>query len=227
MSNETNQDFATLETPMKELETKLMQETDLDELNHIINLFNLNIKRKDILRTSKLNDLQDKVTDQIEERLTKNAGAFSNKDLLDYFKTLQTSIDKSDNNLDNIDTPAIQINQNQLNVNVTNNSSDILDRNSREKVSDAVKAILSKLNTTTTSVIDVDYHEYEEETEPMIKTDFDWKDFYEYIKHDETKLVNRLMLEKDIIDLSYQDMANIFNDLTNKNVSKEYFINNK
>ena len=74
--------IATLDTPVDELEQKLVDETDIDELKNIINLFNLNIKKKDILRTSKLSDLQDKVTEQIGQRLEYNAAAFSNKDLI-------------------------------------------------------------------------------------------------------------------------------------------------
>ena len=61
--------IATLDTPVDELEQKLVDETDIDELKNIINLFNLNIKKKDILRTSKLSDLQDKETEQIEKRI--------------------------------------------------------------------------------------------------------------------------------------------------------------
>ena len=71
--------IATLDTPVDELEQKLVDETDIDELKNIINIFNLNIKKKDILRTSKLSDLQDRVTEQIGQRLEYNAGAFSYK----------------------------------------------------------------------------------------------------------------------------------------------------
>ncbi len=126
-----------LSTSIEELENKLLTENDIDKLNNIINVFNLNIKRKDMVRTSKLNDLQDKITAQIATRLEKNAGEFSNKDLLDYFKVLQDTISKSDNSLKSIDTPAIQINQQQINI-----GTDKLNRESREKVKNVVSQIL-------------------------------------------------------------------------------------
>ncbi|MDY5928892.1 MAG: hypothetical protein SPJ27_02510 [Candidatus Onthovivens sp.] len=156
---------ATLDTPVDELEQKLVDETDIDELKNIINLFNLNIKKKDILRTSKLSDLQDKVTAQMGERLENNAGAFSNKDLIEYFKIIQDTINKADNSLSTVDTPAIQLNQNQLNVHI--NHQNELDKDSRDRVADAVKSILARLEKEKSSqeVIDVEYTEMEENSE--------------------------------------------------------------
>ena len=127
-----------LNTPLEELKQKLLTENDLDKLDDIINIFNLNIKRKDIVRTSKLNDLQDKIADQMALRLTEKANEFSNKDLLDYFKVLQDTINKSDNSLESIDTPAIQINQQQINIGEETE----LNRESREKVKNAVASFL-------------------------------------------------------------------------------------
>ena len=127
-----------LNTPLEELKQKLLTENDLDKLDDIINIFNLNIKRKDIVRTSKLNDLQDKIADQMALRLTEKANEFSNKDLLDYFKVLQDTINKSDNSLESIDTPAIQINQQQINIGEESE----LNRESREKVKNAVATFL-------------------------------------------------------------------------------------
>ena len=128
-----------LNTPLEELKQKLLTENDLDKLDDIINIFNLNIKRKDIVRTSKLNDLQDKIADQMTLRLTEKANEFSNKDLLDYFKVLQDTINKSDNSLESIDTPAIQINQQQINIGEETE----LNRASREKVKNAVASFLA------------------------------------------------------------------------------------
>ena len=130
----------TLDSSPEEIEQQLLSENNIDELTNIINIFNLNIKRKDLVRTSKLNDLQDKITAQMSARLEKNAGEFSNKDLLDYFKVLQDTISKSDTSLSNIDTPAIQINQQQINIGT---ESPELSRESREKVADIVSKILA------------------------------------------------------------------------------------
>ena len=157
--------IATLDTPVDELEQKLVDETDIDELKNIINLFNLNIKKKDILRTSKLSDLQDKVTEQIGQRLEYNAGA----DLIEYFKVIQDTINKADNSLNTVDTPAIQLNQNQLNVHIT--QKDELDKDSRDRVADAVKSILARLEKekldSSENVIYVEYTEMEDDPEDV------------------------------------------------------------
>lgn len=159
MQDENN--IVTLNSSPEELEQKLIQETDIDELKNVINLFNLNIKKKDILRTNKLSNLQDLVTDQMGERLEKNAGAFSNKDLIDYFKIIQESINKADNSLNGVDTPAIQLNQ-QFNLNV-DNKKDELDKDSRDRVADAVNAILAKMKQPQQEeIVEVQYEELEE-----------------------------------------------------------------
>lgn len=165
---EEGKNLSTLEIPVDELEQRLIQETDIDELKNVINLFNLNIKKKDIIRTSKLSDLQDLVTNQIGERLEKNAGAFSNKDLIDYFKVLQDSINKADNSLDTVDTPAIQLNQ-QINLNVSKEEE--LDRESRARIADAVNSILLKMQNQTEpdeEIVDAEYQELEED---IVETD--------------------------------------------------------
>lgn len=143
-----------LTTPMDKLEEQLLNETNIDELNKVINLFNLNIKRKDMVRTSHLNDLQDKITNQISERLDTNAGEFSNKDLIEYFKVIQATISNADNSLEDIDTPAIQINQ-QINI---GQQSDELSRSSREKVKNVIDQILNgaNLDELNKSIIDVE-----------------------------------------------------------------------
>lgn len=40
-----------------------MSTTDESEINQIVSLFNLDMKKKDIIRASKLSDLYDKITD--------------------------------------------------------------------------------------------------------------------------------------------------------------------
>lgn len=164
MENENN--IVTLDTPADELEQRLISETDIDELKNVINLFNLNIKKKDIIRTNKLSNLQDLVTDQMSERLEKNAGAFSNKDLIDYFKIIQDSINKADTSLDTVDTPAIQFNQ-QVNLNVQ--SKNELDKDSRDRVAMAVQSILAKMKQPQSQ----EETEQEENVEPdIIETEY-------------------------------------------------------
>ena len=95
------------------------------------------MKKKDVVRANALSELQDKISKQIEQRIDNKADEFSNKDLLDYFKTVQEFINKSATNTDTVKVPTIQINQ-QNNVALPN----ALNKDSRDKVLDAVQAIL-------------------------------------------------------------------------------------
>ena len=128
----------TLDTPIEELQERLLSESNADEVNNIIDIFNLNIKKKNVIRTEKLSQLQDLISEQMKTRVEKNADAFSNKDLLEYFKTIQDTISKSDMSSD-VRVP-VQINQQQINVNVDQE----LDRASKNRVLAAIESILTK-----------------------------------------------------------------------------------
>lgn len=144
--------MVSLGASQEELEQRLLTETDINQLKDIINIFNLNIQRKNIIRTSKLSDLQDKVFTQMSERLDNEAADFSNQDLLNYFKTIQDTISKNDTTLDKVDIPAIQIQQNQLNVNLNGEE---LNRESRAKVLDVIQSIIGLENTVDTTFMEV------------------------------------------------------------------------
>lgn len=143
-----------LVTPINELENRILEETDLDKLDDLVDLFNINLKKKDIIRAGRLNDLQDKITDQINSRIDKNSDQFSNKDLLDYFKTIQDTISKSSVDISDLNIPTIQINQ----VNIENETR--LSSESRRKVLDAVNAILYKTSDISN---DIEFEVMEEE----------------------------------------------------------------
>lgn len=145
-----------LDTPLEELEQKILAETDVDKLKDAVDLFNLNIQKKNIVRTSKLSELQDMIVHQMEQRLDKKADEFSNQDLLTYFKTVQDTISKADNSLDSVNTTAIKVIQNQLNINV---KEDELSRESKEKVLAAVRAIMDKATQSSSQIFDVEYGE--------------------------------------------------------------------
>lgn len=132
----------TFNTPIEQLQSKLLTCTDATQLQQIVDLFNLNIRRKDVLRTGKLSELQDRVTEQMEARIVDHADEFSNKDLLDYFKLIQDTIDKSGNIITQENIPAIQINQQNVNIQVGDTK---LSSQSREKVMDRVRDVLAQL----------------------------------------------------------------------------------
>jgi len=125
---------------LSELEERILNENNQTELQNAIDLFNLNIKKKQILRTSTISNLQDKALEQMAKRLEKKSGEFSNKDLLDYYKVLHDSENSAINK--NLETTAPMLQINQQNVNIDSNTG--LGRESRERVADVVKSILNK-----------------------------------------------------------------------------------
>ena len=132
----------TFNTPIEQLESKILTCNDATQLQQVVDLFNLNIRRKDVLRTGKLSELQDRVTEQMEARIVDHADEFSNKDLLDYFKLIQDTIDKSGNIITQENIPAIQINQQNVSIQVGDTK---LSSQSREKVMDRVRDVLAQL----------------------------------------------------------------------------------
>ena len=124
----------------------IMMEDDIDDLKDIVRLFNLNMKKRDLIRTSKLSEVQDKVVEQIAARVEDRPDNFSNDDLLKYYKTIQDTIAKTDTSLDKMETPSIQVNQ-QINVGTNE-----FDRESRKRILDTVQQILQASH----DVIDVE-----------------------------------------------------------------------
>lgn len=142
MSDENKLVPVNLETPIEELSDRILNETDIEQFDKMKNLFDLNMKKKEIIRLNKLNDLQDLTVEEMSNRLQKRSGEFSNQDLLGYFKTIQDSISRSDTSLDGIDVASIKVIQNQLNINM--NNEDGLSRESKNKVIEAIRSILDK-----------------------------------------------------------------------------------
>ena len=108
------------------------------DVEKIVSIFNSNLKKKELLRISKLSELQDAITSQVSKRLEKHADEFSNRDLIDYFKIFQETISKTDTSIDSI--PQISITQNQLNINVSNPE---FDQDSRQRILKAVKQLMT------------------------------------------------------------------------------------
>ena len=150
---EKEKELPTLKTPEEELEIQLLEEDNIDNIKTIIDLFNVNIKKKNIIRTSKLNELQDKIYEQIDQRITDDIDTFSNRTLLEYFKVMQDTIDKANVDSEQMAMPNIQVNQNNLNITMGTE----LNRESRQKITDAIKNIIENHN-----VIDSEAHEIDE-----------------------------------------------------------------
>lgn len=124
----------------KDQQLQLRDANDKDDIEQILNIFNLNLKKKELLRLSKLSNLQDSITDQVEQRLSKHADEFSNKDLIDYFKAFQDTITKTNKSADEI--PVVQITQNQLNINVQPE----FNQDERQRILNTVRQIIAQSN---------------------------------------------------------------------------------
>ena len=125
-----------LSTPLDVLENEILTSDDADELSDIIDIFNLNLQKKNLVRNKKLNDIQDKVVERMLEKIESEPWEFSNDDLIKFHKVIQDTLTKSPN-IDKSEIPLIQVNQ-PINVNSPN-----FDRESRAKILSAVNDILN------------------------------------------------------------------------------------
>lgn len=140
--NELVTSSVNLEKDTKSLVNDILKEKDPKKVKDLTYLFNMAQTKKSVLRAINLNSLLDKVNEQMEERLTKRADQFSNKDLLDYMDKMTGALEKAQKQVQDVDpTPAIQINQQNINIGEAGMS-----RESRQNVMDAVAAILKRIN---------------------------------------------------------------------------------
>lgn len=139
-----------LTTSPEEIIDSILEETDIDDLNDIIKLFNINLKKRNLVRSSKLSEVQDKVVEQIATRVEDRPDNFSNEDLLKYYKTIQDTLNKADTSLDQMEVPTIQVNQ-QINV-----GADEFDRESRKRILDTVNQILKSAQDTSDVIEEVE-----------------------------------------------------------------------
>jgi len=138
-----------LNTDPKDIEKYILEEENLDDLNDIVKLFNISLKKKDLIRNSKLSEAQDKIVDQITTRVSERPDNFSNEDLLKYYKTIQDSLTKMDGSLDDVKVPTIQLNQ-QINI-----GQEEFDRDSRKKIIETVNKVLALAKETSQDIEDV------------------------------------------------------------------------
>lgn len=128
-----------LTTPIDDLENEILNSTEAEDLVEIIDLFNLNLQKRNIIRNKKLSDVQDKVVERMLEKIQNEPWEFSNDDLIKFHKVIQETL-KTSNSLDKDNIPTIQVNQ-QINV-----STPEFTRESREKILSAVRDILKNNN---------------------------------------------------------------------------------
>ena len=123
---------------------KLLEEDDLGKVKDLTHLFNMHQAKRNALRINTLNDVQDALVKQMLDRLEKYPDNFNNKDIADWMKTVQMVMDTNNEKVEQLDSmPTIKYQQNnQVNVNVI----DGLSRESREKITNVLEALMNNIN---------------------------------------------------------------------------------
>ena len=144
----------TIKDKTDNLVTSIIEEDNIEETKKLLNLFNVNIAKKNALRVAKVDALLDKANDEAIERISNHADYINDKDLISYINVAQNQITNSMNIINKVnETPAIQLNQdNSVNINVTTE----LSKESRDRVLNVVQQIL---NSNQNNVVDVDVTE--------------------------------------------------------------------
>jgi hypothetical protein len=135
----TNEETLALQT--QQVADDMVATNDVDKVKDLTHMFNLLQAKKNALRMMKMGELVDLTTDQMSQRLQKKPDEFTNTELVNYLNAIQNAMDKISKGLGTVDElPIIALQQNNVTVNVDNP----IDADSRERITDVVKAILAK-----------------------------------------------------------------------------------
>lgn len=124
---------------------KIIAETDDKKTQDLTYLFNINQNKKTMVRMDKLSGLQDGLVDQFVKRIAERPDEISNKELMDGLRIVQDIIERGQRQVSGVDQPQplIQVNQQDNSVHIGEGTE--LNRESRERVKNAVLGLLSGL----------------------------------------------------------------------------------
>ena len=109
-----------------------------------------------MVRQNKLNELQDILVDEAIDRFSSRPAEISNQELMTGLKTVQDMIEKSQKAVNGVteSTPIITINQQNNEINVAGEDGDKkkLTKESRDRVKQAMAAIMASLGQPTTKL---------------------------------------------------------------------------
>lgn len=140
-----------------DLTDQIIAATDTNALNDLTKLFELNRRKKDIVRANKLSNLLTMIDDEIVNRMATTPDLIKDQDLVKYMQSAQEAISVGEQ----AGTQITQININQ-GPNISLDTSNSLNRDSRKKVLDAVNEILKGINNET-DALDVEVIKKEED----------------------------------------------------------------
>ena len=130
-----------LASQAKQVADDMVATNDVDKVKDLTHLFNLLQAKKNAMRMIKMGELVDLTTEQMSQRLQKKPDELTNTELVNYLNAIQNAMDKVSKGLGTVDElPIIALQQNNVTVNVDSP----IDAESRERITDVVRAILAK-----------------------------------------------------------------------------------
>ena len=124
---------------------QIIAEKDIEKTKDLTHLFNINQNKKTMIRIDKLSGLQDNLVDQFVRRIEERPDEISNKELMDGIKIVQDIIERGQKQVESVEqTPLIQFNQQNNSVNIGEGGAQ-LNKESRDRVKNAVLALLGGL----------------------------------------------------------------------------------
>lgn len=117
-----------------------------EKIKEAISLFNLSQAQKSAIRVDTYNSVMDLISNEVLDRfMNQNIDEVSTGALLNVLQTISSVKEKESKNVQQIsEEPAIQINQQNVNISIPKES--LLPRDSKEKVIDTIKQILALSN---------------------------------------------------------------------------------
>jgi hypothetical protein len=142
---------------------QIITENDEEKTKDLTYLFNVNQNKKTMVRMDKLSGLQDGLVDQFVKRIQERPDEISNKELMDGLRIVQDIIERGQRQISETEAPQplIQINQQNNSLNVGDGTTE-LNRESRERVKNAVLGFLSEISTRAPANTDSEIPEEEE-----------------------------------------------------------------
>lgn len=142
---------ATIDTNVAKVVKDIAEADDYGKVKDLTNLFNLAQAKKNVVRVATYGELLDTIGAEMLERIAKYPEGFSNDELVKYLNAVSGVVEKANGQVLQLnEVPPIQLNQQNNTVNL-NVGTDTLDRESRERILNAVKAFMNTVNTTNNS----------------------------------------------------------------------------
>ena len=150
-----------LKTQSTELLSKIVSETNSDNLKALTELFNENLLKKSISRLDKYSDLLDLVSTQAFKRMAEHPEEVETKQLFEAMKIIQDLMEKNANQIKNNSQVVTEQNTviiNQNNVKVGDSAVSHLNIDSRKRINDLISSIVNSNQQTgdTSEIIEAD-----------------------------------------------------------------------